>query len=196
MKKIKPLGGYPRDWVKLKPTEKQLERERKQLELERDKKRDQIREKGEDKEALLGLWEIFEEPKLNVDLPNFQHVPPPPEKTTSNNMEKRLGKIESVRFGNGGYQDACIGLSVTLGNGSWGVGDFKGAWDPELVTTSEHTKWSEEDRSKSIDEAVRFVSKLLKDAKVDSVDKLKNTPVEVTFDGMLLKEWRILTEVL
>ena len=35
-------------------------------------------------------------------------------------MEKKLGKIQSVRFGHGGYQDACIGISVTLGDGSWG----------------------------------------------------------------------------
>ena len=111
-------------------------------------------------------------------------------------MEKKLGKIQSVRFGHGGYQDACIGISVTLGDGSWGVGDFKGEWDPELVTTSEYTKWTEEDRTKSIDESIRFISKLLKEAKVDSVDKLKDIPVEVTFDGMMLKEWRILTEVL
>ncbi len=112
------------------------------------------------------------------------------------NMEKKLGKIESVRFGHGGYQDACIGLSVTLGNGSWGVGDFKGAWDPEMIKRSDSTQWTEEDRSKGIDETIRLVSKLLKDAKVDSVDKLKNIPVEVTFEGMMLKEWRILTEVL
>jgi len=111
-------------------------------------------------------------------------------------MEKKLGKIESVRFGHGGYQDACIGLSVTLGNGSWGVGDFKGAWDPEMIKRTEHTKWTEEDRTNNIGETVRFLSKLLKDAKVDSVDKLKGIPVEVTFDGNLLKEWRVLTEVL
>jgi hypothetical protein len=36
----------------------------------------------------------------------------------------------------------------------------------------------------------------LKDAKVNSVDELKGKPVEVTFDGNMLKEWRILTEVL
>ena len=111
-------------------------------------------------------------------------------------MEKKLGKIQSVRFGHGGYQDACIGISVTLGDGSWGVGDFKGAWDPELVKHTENTKWTEKERTKSIDESVRFVSKLLKEAKVDSVDKLKDIPVEVTFDGMMLREWRILTEVL
>jgi hypothetical protein len=43
---------------------------------------------------------------------------------------------------------------------------------------------------------MRYVSKLLKDAKVDAVQKLQGIPVEVTFDGNLLKEWRILTEVL
>ena len=111
-------------------------------------------------------------------------------------MEKKLGKIQSVRFGHGGYQDSCIGLSVTLGNGSWGVGDFKGAWDPEMVKRSDNTQWTEEDRSKGFDDAMRFVSKLLKEADVDSVDQLKDIPVEVTFDGMMLKEWRILTEVI
>lgn len=111
-------------------------------------------------------------------------------------MEKRLGKITSVRFGLGGYQDACLGLSVSLGDGSWGVGDFKGTWDAESIKRSEYTKWTEEDRSKGYDETMRFVSKLLKEAKVDSVDKLKDIPVEVTFDGNMLKEWRILTEVI
>jgi hypothetical protein len=38
--------------------------------------------------------------------------------------------------------------------------------------------------------------KLLKQAKVDSVERLKGKPVEVTFDGNRLEEWRILTEVL
>jgi hypothetical protein len=43
---------------------------------------------------------------------------------------------------------------------------------------------------------MRYVSSLLKDAKVNSVDQLKGKPVEVTFDGNMLKSWRILTEVL
>ena len=111
-------------------------------------------------------------------------------------MEKRLGKIASVRFGLGGYQDACLGITVTLTDGSWAVGDFKGTWDAESIKRNEYTKWTEEDRSKGYDETMRFISKLLKEAKVDSVDKLKDIPVEVTFDGNLLKEWRILTEVL
>jgi hypothetical protein len=111
-------------------------------------------------------------------------------------MEKKLGKIESVRFGLGGYQDACIGLSVTLGDGSWGVGDFKGGWDAETIKRSDSTQWTEEDRDKNYSDTMRYLSKLLKEAKVSSVDKLKGIPVEVTFDGNMLKEWRILKEVL
>ena len=111
-------------------------------------------------------------------------------------MEKRLGKIEAVKFGLGGYQDAMLGIHVTLGNGSWGVGDSRANWDSEQIKWSEHSKWSEEDRDGWYAEIMRYVSKLLKEAKVDSVDKLKGKPVEVTFEGNTLKEWRILTEVL
>jgi hypothetical protein len=111
-------------------------------------------------------------------------------------MEKKLGKIESVRFGLGGYQDSQIGLSITLGDGGWGVGDFKGNWDPERIKWSKNCQWTEEDRDKGYSETMRYLSKLLKDANVSSVDKLKGIPVEVTFDGNILKEWRILTEVL
>jgi hypothetical protein len=111
-------------------------------------------------------------------------------------MEKKLGKIESVKFGLGGHQGTMLGLHVTLGDGSWGVSDTKGNWDSEQIECSDHCKWTEEDRDGWYAEIMRYVSKLLKDAKVDSVDKLKGKPVEVTLDGYLLKEWRILTEVL
>lgn len=111
-------------------------------------------------------------------------------------MEKKLGKIEDVRFGLGGYQGAMIGLHVTLGNSGWGVSDSRANWDAEQIKCSEHSKWLESDRDEWYAEIMRYVSKLLKEAKVDSVDKLKGKPVEVTFDGNTLKEWRILTEVL
>jgi hypothetical protein len=111
-------------------------------------------------------------------------------------MEKKLGKIEEVRFGLGGYQGAMLGLHVTLGNGSWGVGDSKANWDSEQIKWGEYTQWTEEDRNQWYSDIMRDVSTLLKEAKVDSVDKLKGKPVEVTFDGNTLKEWRILTEVL
>jgi hypothetical protein len=111
-------------------------------------------------------------------------------------MEKRLGKIEEVSFGLGGYQGAMLGLHVTLGDGSWGVGHSKADWDSEQIKWTEHTKWSESDRDVLYAEIMRYVSKLLSEAKVGSVDKLKGKPVEVTLDGNQLKSWRILTEVL
>lgn len=113
-------------------------------------------------------------------------------------MEKRLGKIENVMFGIGGYQKARIGLHVTLSfrGDDWGVADSRSAWDAEIIKCSEHCNWTEADRDKQYAEILRYVSKLLKDAKVDTVDELKGIPVEVTFDGYSLKEWRVLTEVL
>jgi hypothetical protein len=111
-------------------------------------------------------------------------------------MKKEMGKIESVRFGHGGYQDSMLGLSVTLSMNGSGVSDFKGTWDAELVKHTEYSRWTEEDRDKSYSDTMRFLSKLLSEAKVDEVSKLKGTPVEVTLDGILLKEWRVLTEVL
>jgi hypothetical protein len=111
-------------------------------------------------------------------------------------MEKKLGKIESVSFGLGGYQGAMLGLHVTLSGGSWGVGDSRANWDAEQIEWSKHTQWSEEDRDGWYAEIMRYVSKLLKQAKVGSVDKLKGIPIEATFDGNQLTEWRILTEVL
>lgn len=111
-------------------------------------------------------------------------------------MIKKLGKIKSVKFGLGGYQDATIGLHVTLAGTVWGVCDSRSAWDAETIKWTEHCNWTEADRDKQYAELVRYVSKLLKEAKVSSVDQLKGIPVEVTFEGNSLKEWRILTEVL
>lgn len=111
-------------------------------------------------------------------------------------MENKLGKITKVKFGIGGYNDAMIGLHVTLSNDVWGVSDSRSAWDAETIKWSASCKWTEADRDKQYAELMRYVSKLLKEAKVDSVDKLAGIPIEATFDNNLLKEWRILTEVL
>lgn len=109
-------------------------------------------------------------------------------------MEKRLGKIQEAEFGMGGYQDVCFGLSVTLGNDGWGVRDFKGPWS-QSIKADEHKKWTERDRDAELAEMAKFVDNLLRDAKVDYVSQLVGVPVEVTFEGMALKSWRILTEV-
>jgi hypothetical protein len=108
--------------------------------------------------------------------------------------EKKLGKIEKVHYGLCGYDDCMLGLKVTIGGNGWGVGaDKAGHW---IFEPSEHSKWTKEDQIKALGENALFISKLLTEAKVSSVDKLSGIPVECTFEGMLLKDWRILTEVL
>jgi hypothetical protein len=111
--------------------------------------------------------------------------------------EKFLGKITTVDFGFGGYQDAMIGVSFTLESDKdhWGCGDFKGWWGTD-IKVDKHTKWSEEDRNKSYSDVVRFINKLLVEAKKRHLHELKGVPVEVIFEDMKLKSWRILTEVI
>ena len=107
--------------------------------------------------------------------------------------EKRLGKLQNVRFGWGGYQEAEFGFSATITGDGWGVGTFKGAWG---IQRSDHAKWSEEERRGWLADTALFVRDLLKAAKKQHVAQLDGVPVEATFEGSLLKEWRVLTEVL
>jgi len=115
-------------------------------------------------------------------------------------MKKELGKINSVRFGLGGYQDAMFGLSLSFTFKGGGVNTFEGGtWDCETMVCDSYCKWTEADRSKHNDELIRKVSKYLKQGKVDDVTKLKGLPVELVFDQEhfgTLKSWRILEEVL
>lgn len=108
-------------------------------------------------------------------------------------MEVKLGKIASVGFGFGGYQDCQFGLSVSLTGEGWGVSDFKGGWGME---PSDHNEWDANDQRRFFADTMVELRDLLKAAKKDTVDQLKGVPVQVTFDGMKLKGWNILTEVL
>lgn len=95
-------------------------------------------------------------------------------------MKKELGKISSVSFGLGGYQNATLGLHVTLEFGGGGCADTISAWDCSQVKCHEYSEWTEEDRSKQYDDIMRKLSELLHKAKVDTVDQLKGMPIEVT----------------
>lgn len=85
-------------------------------------------------------------------------------------LTKKLGKITSIDIEN---IDGHFGLFITLEGGGCGVNDYFG-------------------KNYIVDK----IQKLMKDAKVSKMFLLKNKPVEITFEGNLLKEWRILTEVL
>ena len=108
--------------------------------------------------------------------------------------EKKIGKIKVASFGFGGYDDAMMGLSLTFGSDKegWGVSDFKGTW----ANRSEFAKWTEEDQRKAFADAVILLRDTLTAAKKKHVDQLIGVPVEVEFDNLTIKSWRILEEVL
>jgi hypothetical protein len=109
------------------------------------------------------------------------------------NTRTELGRIQKITFGWGGYQDACLGFSVSLGGKAWGVMDFKGAWG---IERSDTCKWTEEDRLRQLGEACMWFRDLLKVSGKQDIHELKNIPVEVTFDGNKMVSWRVLDEVL
>lgn len=99
--------------------------------------------------------------------------------------DKRLGKITYAAFGFGGYQDAMIGLSIQVEADGASAGDFFGAFPDTSQTTRE-----------MLGHAVIKLHALLKAAKKKEVHDLVGVPVEVIWQGNLLKSWRILIEVL
>ena len=109
--------------------------------------------------------------------------------------EKTLMKIESIQFGYGGYQDAMFGLTIHFSGSGCSISDFKGTWGID-TECGDRCKWTEVDRDKQFSDSVRFLNKILLDAKKRTLDQLKGVPVEVEFERNTLKNWRILTEVL
>ena len=107
--------------------------------------------------------------------------------------EKSIGKITHCYFGFGGYQDVMIGFSFNFDTESGGVGDFWGTWNCE---PDKHTKWTKDSQIRYLGESVLRASKVMADAKVSRFKDLVGKPVEVSWDGNALKEWRILTEVI
>jgi len=111
--------------------------------------------------------------------------------------EKKLGRISKVSFGLGGYQEAMLGIHFQFSFEGSGIGTSECYWSPELIKCSDKCQWTEEDRSKAFDEIMRYVAKLLSDAKVMTVDQLQGIPVEVALkDFNSFDSFRILTEVL
>lgn len=106
-----------------------------------------------------------------------------------------LGKIQSIKFG---LDNSRIGLFYTLAfNLCSEVQSSDTVWDPEQVKVTEYSEWTEADRDKELAELMRYISKLLADAKVDDITKLAGKPIELIInEHNSLESWRILTEVL
>ena len=113
--------------------------------------------------------------------------------STDQQLRKELGKISHASFGWGGYQEAQLGLSLTFTMKGSGVGTFVGAWG---IERSEYAKWTEEDRLRQLGEAVMKLGSMLSKAHKADVTELVGVPVELTFDGNMLHDWRLLEEVL
>lgn len=111
---------------------------------------------------------------------------------------KKLGKIKDITFGIGGYQDAMLGyhINFSLEGGSKSISISKGTFDYNRVKHQEYSTWNEEDRDESMLIMLKDLSNVLSKAKVNTVDKLVNMPVEVTIKDNIVKDWRILEEVL
>ena len=109
-------------------------------------------------------------------------------------LEKRLGKIRTAKFGFGGYQDVQVGLTLDFDMKGSGAGAFVcGGWQ---MAPDKHSKWTLEDQTKSFGEMTRKVVEIMKKAKVDDVKRLEGIPVEITFEGNTLKDWRVSEEVI
>lgn len=107
-------------------------------------------------------------------------------------MKKELGKISVIRLGYGGYDNAMFGFNFTLEGRGWGVQDFWGTW----TNFPEGGKYTEEAWVQSHSDTYFKIIDLMRAAKVWDLYQLQGIPVEVTFENMVLKSWRILTEVL
>jgi hypothetical protein len=108
-------------------------------------------------------------------------------------MNKVLGKISSVRFGSGGYQDAQFGIWFSFEGDGCGCGYGRGVWQGD---PSSHANWSMTDKQKVMGEVMLYIEKIMEQAKCSEVHELKGKPVELSFEGNRLADWRILTEVI
>ena len=106
---------------------------------------------------------------------------------------KALGKIESIFFG---VIDGRFGIWFTFKADGWSVQDNNTTWDPGSVDVTEGTRWTEDERASQLSDIMYKISRLLKDAAVSDINELKNTPVEITLEGNMIKDWRVLTEVI
>ncbi len=104
--------------------------------------------------------------------------------------EKVLAKITRADLGHDG--DGRFGLNLTFTGGGIGVGTFEGTW----AERPERAQWTDEDQAKSFADVMYLLRDTLTKAKRRYASELVGVPVEVTFEGNMLKSWRVLEEVI
>lgn len=105
----------------------------------------------------------------------------------------KLGKITNVRFGFIPDYPFLFGIDFDF---FFGDGTGIGSGGKYTLNISKECKWTSQERKDAIEEAVDFIVKILRDAKVTNVYDLKGKPVEVTIQDNTFINFRILTEVL
>lgn len=101
-------------------------------------------------------------------------------------MSKYLGKIIKAEYG---FRDICydhiVGLYLDLKFDGYMADRFAYAEFASKETTFD-----------SMAEFITDITKILTDARVQSISQLQNKPIEVTEESGIVKHVRILTEVL
>jgi hypothetical protein len=110
-------------------------------------------------------------------------------------MKKILGKIEQVEFGKIWDRENLFGLILCLKTSDSSGVVYTNVVNMQKTRIKDMPNWNEK-RAINLVEMNEFIYKLLNDAKVSTIDQLVNVPIEITFKNNLLKDFRILTEVL
>ncbi|ASS69201.1 hypothetical protein CIC07_08815 [Paenibacillus sp. RUD330] len=108
-------------------------------------------------------------------------------------VERHLGKITSAEFGQVNGHEFLIGLQLEFHFDGGGVGD-----GGKYTVNLNEKAWEKTDEALGdyLVQQMKFLDRILKDAKCRTVSQLKGKPVEVTVENRMFKDFRILTEVL
>lgn len=107
-------------------------------------------------------------------------------------VEQKIGVIEAISFGSGGYQNAMFGLTLLFKFPDGNITSFvDGGWKGKRP---QNAKWTERQREKQRALLCDKIIGVLNDAKVDNILQLRGKPVEVMLENDRLTGWRILTE--
>ena len=96
-------------------------------------------------------------------------------------VETKLGKITRCYYGMGGYQDVQLGISFVFETENTSITDFWGFWADKPGKSAE---WTKEHQTRYHGEVAQRITKLLREAKVDRIEKLVGIPgrFKIRFD--------------
>lgn len=107
-------------------------------------------------------------------------------------IQRKLGKITNAQFGRYPDRPFLFGLQLEF--------DFKGSGvgcgGRYTVNISDACRWERQEKLEAIERNINHLNQILEDANVNHVSKLIGKPVEVTLEGNMFKDFRILTEVI